>query len=859
MLLTALTINLASMEIFHEKVIGIASALIFLALPVTSAMASHYAFYLDVSFTFFISLILFAMVKIYKYRSVDSTWWIVLGLSISLSMMERDLAFFLLPCVVAIMLTPAIKSSNWLRRPLRLLLLLIVFTAAYNFFFVYNLASTGHSILNAFILETPVLLSMLLFAGLSRVRLADLKLPGKKTLFLTLSPMVFPFVFILRNILAAGAITSNLPMFNSDWRLALTLMAEAGRASVPVTNLGEIFHWSTLLTSLQEGGVVIIPLLIGIFVVLFYAFKKSGDHDRTSLFIFLSFSLSLILMWSWVFGSSYQGSELRRLYYFAPVIAIFSGAGMVWFAQQLKLGHLRQRVAIFLALVTAYFWFESFGSTWNILKIAYSFDSLGSVTVTLFIVFSAFFILAFYPSSMSILAGDSERIKVALTRFGAAVTILLIVVSCSFVAYNSSMIIANQSRTATLAPTGWENDLSSVITYLNQNYHNNDTIIASYALPISYFTPHPVIDVTMLTGVVDLLHMSGDTGNITNELLSRGIHYLLLPTPQHNYFDYTQNLGENISVLSQQFLESTPNLVLLKDFHSFKLYEIVPTANLSQFYSYLYTNASSWSATDSGSQILGLDSGLSILGGGNDNLTLQSANLATFWTAGGATSSDLISITNDSTVKDASNVSLRIQLDGTGNMEIEHIFNTTQDWSRFAFLSMYFYGENTSKSVTLSFHTNGWQDYFAASFVDNFAGWKRIEIPLDSFTRYGTPTWSKISFMEFLMGGRTTTYWMDDISFQGYRLGVSGSIPAIVASGNTTRVVVSADANSTSYPIYLIMNSTSGIFEQELRSGTSYVTVPSEYVSQSSTVELFTPTLSSNDELTLYYFGVLSS
>lgn len=854
-LLTAIAIYMASKEIF-DSLVGIASAGVFLALPITYAMASHYAYYLDIAFTFFIAAVLYATIMVYKYGQSTRVWWLVFGMTVSLSIMERDIMFFLIPGILAILLVPIIRGITPKVRWIGFVIFSLLFTGAYNFFFILDLRGSSLSVMATLIREIPVVFTIFVFLALCAFPQRGMKFPRIKTLLPAMLPLVIPVVFILRNISSAGAITSNYPVFNRDWQAALSLMALAGRPSTSSSNLAQLFHWSTLLSSPLSGGVFLVPLVLGMLYIIYQTVRRSEGHDRTPYFILLSFFLALLLMWSWVFGSSFQGSELRRLYYFSPLLSIFVGAGAVAFAKYLGLGQVRHRVALYLLLTSAYFWFSNFGSTWNIVNVAYAFDAIQAVQITAFIVFSAFFILSFYPTPLFPNMSNLQQIRKAMPYIATILAVCLIMTSGYFLAYNSSMLLKSQSQTSSEVPTAWENNLASIITYLNSNINNNGTIIASYALPIAYFTPHPVVDLTTLPGVMDLSRLSQDPGNSAMELLDNGVRYLLLPTTTNNYYNYTQNLATTVGALGTSMTQS-PNIVFIKAFHDYDLYQIVPTTNLSSFYTYLYSGGNQWSALDSSTKLLDLNNGVTITGMDSNNLTLDGSNQTAFWTAATASKTDQMTISNDNNTI-AGNASLKISLNGTGNMVIEHIYKTPQNWGNYSFVSFYLYGENTSKSITITFHTNGWVDYYAAAIKDNFTGWKEIQIPMDAFIKYGSPTWSSISFIEFLMGDRTTTYWLGDLSLQGYWLGVSGTIPPIAEQGTSTQIAISVSENATSFPPYLVVNSTSGIFQQQLSNGLNYVSVPSSYLAQGAQIELFTPSLRDNAGMTLYYLGVLS-
>jgi len=97
-------------------------------------------------------------------------------------------------------------------------------------------------------------------------------------------------------------------------------------------------------------------------------------------------------------------------------------------------------------------------------------------------------------------------------------------------------------------------------------------------------------------------------------------------------------------------------------------------------------------------------------------------------------------ISNDSQVKQEGADSLRINT-GSGSCaywEIYHIYASRvipgppQDWSSKEVLSFYWYGSNTNSTVRI--YSWSGDDVFYYEFMDNWTGWRRLEIPFENFT-----------------------------------------------------------------------------------------------------------------------------
>ncbi|MGA2877154.1 MAG: hypothetical protein ABSE82_16685, partial [Nitrososphaerales archaeon] len=123
--------------------------------------------------------------------------------------------------------------------------------------------------------------------------------------------------------------------------------------------------------------------------------------------------------------------------------------------------------------------------------------------------------------------------------------------------------------------TGWENNLAQVLNYTNQNLPNNYAFIAFSALPLGYFTNHPVIDMTTYFGVASELDLIGTNNTRSMEiLLSQGVHYMLIPSSGNSVYQYYTTLSKNFKFLSPHSIESNPQLVLISNFTDYQLYQI---------------------------------------------------------------------------------------------------------------------------------------------------------------------------------------------------------------------------------------------------------------------------------------------
>jgi len=104
-----------------------------------------------------------------------------------------------------------------------------------------------------------------------------------------------------------------------------------------------------------------------------------------------------------------------------------------------------------------------------------------------------------------------------------------------------------------------------------------------------------------------------------------------------------------------------------------------------------------------------------------------------FWSVhqGGAGSYQVI-LSNETTTKVKGSSSIKMNFTSGGaslNLGVKHTYGVAQDWSEKSFLGLYVYGANTGLDVTVEIRT-GAGNYRHWSYVDDFAGWRRIVKPL---------------------------------------------------------------------------------------------------------------------------------
>lgn len=854
-LFSALLVYMCSQELSLSKEAAMISAVAFVCMPVLSAVAADYSLYLDLPFIFFLFAGALATFKLLNNFN-SSFWWTMAGISFSLMVLSNDLGFFILPSVAAILISLVFISSNRTVRLLQVIFFACLFGSTYAFFFGSDLMGKPAGLLSELLYrQAPVLVVMPIFAVLLFFRGVQIRIPAKK---MRLVWGVFPFglvgIYLLRNIVEFGAVSRNYPfLFNADAKtvLAITTRITGGATNLPV-NLLEGFRWDTLFTSVLLGAIFALPILFGIVSLA----KRYSQGSSQRPYIALSFLLLLLALWSWEFNADFTGSMLRNLLYFAPLLACFVGEGISSASRSLHLTDTLKRFALFCSLSTGYFWLvmAHIGSS-SISALQTVFTNSGIVSFQTWAVFALFFVISFFPIHI-----DGHR-RQKWFRNISVLGLLLLCVSTFFVGVLPSALAGNyQPASATSVYPGWENNLAEVLGYLNHVTSNNLSVIGCYTMEISYFTNHPEIDAYTTNGLMDLLPFRTQSPpQLANALSSTGIGYVLLPNPAESQYAYCTNLAQFFNVLNGSYLARSPDFLHLEAFSDFTLYRVLPDSQVNDSYLYLTQFSRGWSPLGNYSLVESNEGGGVLIGSKSiGTLSLSNGDVSSLWLAEGASEADVITATLDSKNPIDGQSSLKVFVNGTGNMVIDRTFSQSLNLADYNTLTFDLYGANTSSPIELTFHSSPWKDYFYADVMDNFTGWKAVSLSLSSFKTIGQPSWGNISFAEILAPDRTATYHMGPLTFSGRPVGLRGSISLPDGIPSNVTLVLSVQGGQLPEASTLDITSDSGSSQivLPLKAGVNQLTIPGGFTKSGITLEISYPQVSTAEKLVLYYLGL---
>lgn len=192
---------------------------------------------------------------------------------------------------------------------------------------------------------------------------------------------------------------------------------------------------------------------------------------------------------------------------------------------------------------------------------------------------------------------------------------------------------------------------------------------------------------------------------------------------------------------------------------------------------------------------------------------------STFWNARAireGTGSMGVPILSDDSLQNINGTdSLKIEVtSGTyGAWQINHKYESLQDWSSQDYIAFYWYGSNTGKTLSLEIQSDiASYNYYRYDFTENWTGWKRVVVPLQNPTEASTiePDLTRIDQMTlgfWLSSNVNGTFWLDRVTVDvGQWIEQDSTVPSnqlvteMLLSESVPYSVVSEDNLSTLIP-----------------------------------------------------------
>jgi len=396
-LLTALGIYLIVRETLQKKQ-ALLSVILFMSFPSTILTLSAFSYYLELGFVFYLVSSMLCLTKALKTRK--PIWFFFTGVASSLLLLTKELSVFIVPLIFSIFI---LFSSIRHRRAF----FAILSTLPFYVIFIWDIRAFPTSAVSWILMrQLPGFALSVILYYLSNVVKKGNDFLTWKNLTLFLIPFIPSTIFFLRGIVFLGTLYSIWgPVFTEPTRL---LYAATGTQKV--IEMTNFLRWDIPFLSLGLGVSYLIPIILSIV----YLFKKRHQEDKLVNLLMVMMLFTLIETMSFTLVGSQP--ESRRMYYFAPILAIFATNGLMLFNDFLKTNYFVYLCTLFNSIANSYIWLYRFPFQ-TLLGLSYLKTSLG-LAGTLDLAFlsilfmGVFIVLPFTQKNLRIEGHKNSRVRI---------------------------------------------------------------------------------------------------------------------------------------------------------------------------------------------------------------------------------------------------------------------------------------------------------------------------------------------------------------------------------------------------------------------------------------------------------------
>ena len=568
-ILLTIVIFLITKNLTKNQTISLMAPILFGSLLVTQVHLSAESLYLDPPLVSYSSLTLYGILKYISSSDNKGLWLFVSSISSSLALLSNELGmvsvFFMLP----FLMLEIFKSGA--RRPIFIFQWIVPFLIFY-YWLILRKYPTDMLISSGALISLIVTMLYFLTRNLENIHPSlDYHVSCRKRIFTFgafLLPLLFPAVFYLFNLITTGNISTRFML--KDYLVALSFGFIPSGGGAPIT---PIKYWQLygLITSPWMHGYHLVLLLLGIIFII--------RKRKTEELLLIQYICLLLLSCSLFYFANYQGTEYRRLFYFAPFTSIIATLGLM---EMFTSNHARSNLITSLMLLvvstTVYY-------NWHVLWNFYAFynkivnivDYPGSVLSDIrgLLIFNSVW-LALILTLRRRKPFNAAQYKSKIHAIVVIVMIVAIILSAINVFDVLSFMKSKNLKIEYLDSYEVFWTCRDVIRYYINNIKDDHVTLVFYgqALPIAYFADRKVVTISNIQGFIPLFNILNynSTDELVEKLVENNIKYLLLGKEQlpGEYFrqkDFLNRYPEFLDVINNRSEK-------LADFNYFVLYKI---------------------------------------------------------------------------------------------------------------------------------------------------------------------------------------------------------------------------------------------------------------------------------------------
>jgi hypothetical protein len=583
--LTLTTIFLIFKKLFPQKG-AILPVIIFSSIPAVLLTISSRALYLDMPFVFFLLSILYsAIVIVSSARDGDSPkfYYVMFFMGLTLLCLTRiEFGLFLFPTALAILFF-TLNFKSWQ------VLSVAAIGVVYYVREIRNILINQQLWLDYLQRLTPVIIiSVLAFLVLKVSSISNnyTKKTIDKKFFIVLVFLTVPLlIYLLHNIIFSGFIFPIIPITNSEILNSAAFFNQISPSST--VSWVELLRWDKFLTVWWLVSPYLIPIIISFSTIVRKLYNKKS---LGSLFV------GLLIMWS----TLYCDPQPRRLYYFAPFIAILASYGLFEIRKYYTSTGFTLRLPIYIIGVTAYTLFKMGVSSVNELALFYAQLYQPIFDLEFLAVCAAIFFLIFAPYENLLVKVHLKISKLSSKLVIMIISCLIIVLLlCSFNPLISATFnVGDKSRSQDY--DGWYY-YPDVVCYYNKNIVDNGVTVGYYCNELMTFANRSVIDLyNVIYGapLYSVVYGANET-QILEKLDELNVKYFLIPQKNSPFYNLYEGLV-NHTVFGSLFVNN-PSFHAIQSFKYAILYKYDPNYQIQNL---TYSEIVPWNYNPSGNLTL---------------------------------------------------------------------------------------------------------------------------------------------------------------------------------------------------------------------------------------------------------------
>lgn len=578
--LTLLTMFLIARKVFPRDV-ALASLPMFIALPVTVLTLSARSLYLDIPFLSYLLATLYAVVRIVGLREsgIKSTWLEYGMFTIGGVLMFFTRVEFALPLIsiLVVLFVLTYKPKYW---EIISAGAIFIFSMISDGFRELRKIDAGLFVLSDFLpwfllILTMSLLIFFLLRATSR-QYEGRGLVSGRCFVLILAIASPAIIFLLTNVMIHGFVVPGWALWNGDMLSSNRIL----NTLTPTTlaNPTEILRFDRLLWIWWLAPVFLVPVIFSICTFAIGFMKRTKPRVRkastTAMAILIVF-IGLLLLWSQL----YCDPQPRRLFYFAPFVALVAAYGASRVKKLFGLSGFGLRVCAYATVITGFFLMRLGAQTANDISLMYANLYEPTAADAVLIIFSSVaFLLIFFPYEASF-----KKIQANLKNLNLIKTSAVLLAACAIIGFFlipmapivSNVLSEGDQTRYKYDRERWWLQYPDVVDYYNKNVTTDGVTIGFYCSDLITFANRSVIDLSdPVYGmpIYSVLNTSNET-LVANTLKELNCKYFLKPKSNNPYYDLYEKLV-NSTILGKILSVDNPSLRFIADFDYVTLYEL---------------------------------------------------------------------------------------------------------------------------------------------------------------------------------------------------------------------------------------------------------------------------------------------